>query len=179
MIQPEREHKPPLHDRGSVLPKASLRRMSMWTAESKGLARGRGARRGRSRPWGPRPWQADATASPRVGRHTESQGKRLLFVTLITLTDGPWPSAKAPGVPSPGAGPQQGAGVGVLPRFSTHFCPNYLHYSAMSAFSAPSLKDAGQAWSSVRGAGPWPLHTSAPGRGGPGCWKSQAWASPP
>lgn len=151
----------------------------MWTAESKGLARGRGARRGRSRPWGPRPWQADAAASPRVGRHTESQGKRLLFVTLITLTDGPWPSAKAPGVPSPGAGPQQGAGVGVLPRFSTHFCPNYLHYSAMSAFSAPSLKDAGQAWSSVRGAGPWPLHTSAPGRGGPGCWKSQAWASPP
>lgn len=83
----------------------------MWTAESKGLARGRGARRGRSRPWGPRPWQADAAASPRVGRHTESQGKRLLFGTLITLTDGPWPSAKAPGVPSPGAGPQRGGGA--------------------------------------------------------------------
>lgn len=76
----------------------------MWTAESKGLARGRGARRGRSRPWGPRPWQADAAASPRVGRHTESQGKRLLFVTLITLTDGPWPSE----CPARGRAPSKG-----------------------------------------------------------------------
>lgn len=36
--------KPPLHVCGSILPKTSIRRMNTWTAESKGTARGRGAR---------------------------------------------------------------------------------------------------------------------------------------
>lgn len=84
---------------------------------------------------------------------------------LITLTDGALAFGKGTGSARPGGGPQRGRGIGVLPIFSTHFCPNYLHYSAMSAFSAPSLEDTGQAWSPVRGAGPWPLYTTAPGRG--------------
>lgn len=115
-----------------------------------------------------------------LGRTPHRTSRSMAAMRNANNTDGQGPGVRQRQRECPAQGwPPARGGIGVLPRFSTHFCPNYLHYSAMSAFSAPSLKGTGQAWPSVRGAGPWPLPAPAPGRGDPGCWKSQACASPP
>lgn len=76
-------------------------------------------------------------------------------------------------MPGPRAGPLRGRDVGVLPRIATHFCPNYLFYSATSAFLAPSPQDTGQAV--AHSSGPWPftpLHEAVEML----CRKPEAWA---
>lgn len=62
-----------------------------------------------------------------MARHTESQGKRLLFITLITLTDGALAFGKGTGSARPGGGP---------PAREGHRSPTYILYPLLSQLPA-------------------------------------------